>query len=69
MNLAIFEPIDTMESKLRLATGNQLADWRETIRRFGEYYKLTGNEPIHISDKAINERLGMAKEFGIDLLK
>lgn len=69
MNVTIFDSIDTMESKLRFETENQLSDWRETISRFGEHYNLAGNEPIDISCKAINEHLDMAKALGIDLLK
>jgi hypothetical protein len=68
INAEVFDAIDRMESKLRHGQVNHLSDWRETITRFADYYRLDGSSPITITQHAIDGCEHIAEHHGISLV-
>ena len=67
INLAIFEPIDSLYSDLLHKDANHLGNWMDCIERFGEYYKLAGRKAIDVSPRAVENLAYMSKKLGVRL--
>ena len=63
----LFDSIDTLESNLRHKPLNRLAEWRDTIIHFGEYYGLDGREPIEVTDQSIENHRYISAKHSLDL--
>jgi hypothetical protein len=65
INLDIFEPIDTLASKIQHHGPVRLTEWASTMEQFGQYYELDGTKPIEVEQRSLDQLSRMAENFRV----
>lgn len=67
LNLEIFDPIDTLADELTHHKHPHWSDWDKFVQQFGDYYELNSGRPIHVTERAVEATVGLARSLGVPL--
>lgn len=65
INDKIFDPIDTLADELIHHKHPHWSDWYKVVQQFGDYYGLNSGRPIHVTERAVEATVGLARSLGV----